>query len=86
MSSNEEKINKAFENSKYEWRTIRGVSKETGLNQEVVKRYVTSHCEQMVKSSARNEKGERLYTTRAHYRGTASVFARISSALKNRGG
>lgn len=36
-------IRKAFENKKYEWRAIRGVSKEAGLNEDDIRNYIQSH-------------------------------------------
>lgn len=86
MSSEEEKIEKAFSNPKYKWRTVRGVAKETGTSPEAVTVYVRSHGDHIVKSSARNKKGEQLYTSREKYRDKAGVFVRLSSAMKNRGG
>ena len=86
MSRSKDKIIRAFGNPKYEWRTIRGVAKETGVTQEDVKSYLTTHGDDIVKSSAHNKRGEQLYTTREHYRTSAGVLSRLSSALKNRGG
>lgn len=78
-------IRKAFENKKYEWRTIRGVSKETGLNEVDILNYIQSHGDEVVKSSARNPEGETLYTLRKSYRERSSLGMRLSSILRNRG-
>jgi len=86
MSSEDEKIKKAFENPKYTWRTVRGVSKETGIKRESVKEYISSHGDNMVRSTSRNRQGEKLFASRKVYREKAGVFRRLSSAMKNRGG
>ncbi|MFK3862822.1 hypothetical protein [Pseudoalteromonas rhizosphaerae] len=78
-------LRKAFENNKYEWRTIRGVSKETGLKEDDVRNYIKSHGDEVVKSSARNAEGETLYTSRKSYRERSSLGMRLSSILRNRG-
>jgi len=86
MAADEEKLKRAFINPKYTWRTIRGISKETGLSNEVIQSYVASHGGVIVKSSSRNARGEQLFASREVYRSKASPFRRISAALKNRGG
>lgn len=81
----EAKIKKAFENEKYEWRTVKGVAKEANTSYEIVQSYVSSHGDELVKSSARNDKGERLFTSRKNYRDRTGPGARILSILRNRG-
>lgn len=78
-------IKKAFANKNYEWRTISGVAKEANVSTEEVKRYISSHGSEIVKSSSRNEVGESLYTLRESYRANAGVGSRISSIFRNRG-
>lgn len=86
MSTKEEKIATAFANPKFKWRTVRGVAKETGFDNDSVSGYVSSHGDDIVKSSARNSKGEILFTSRKKFRDNAGIFSRLSSAMKNRGG
>ena len=86
MSLDEKKLINAFQNKKYKWRTVRGVSKETGFSQVEVKKYISSHGGDILKSSSVNTKGEQLFTSRVSYRNKANPFVRISSILKNRGG
>jgi len=81
----EEKIKKAFGNTKYEWRTIRGVADECGVTQEVVRSYIATHGGEIVKSSARNAEGEPLFTSRKEYRNRANLGLRLSSIMRNRG-
>jgi hypothetical protein len=88
MSSNEDekKIDRALENPKYKWRTIRGVAQETGLSPEKIQEYLVSHGDVFVQSSAISTNGERLFSTRSKYRKTTGFLTRVTSALKNRGG
>lgn len=86
MSFDEKKLKGAFKNPKYTWRTVRGVAKETGINQEIVKNYVINHGDQYIKSSSTNARGEVLFADREVYRSKASPVRRIISAIKNRGG
>lgn len=81
----ENKIENAFKNKDYEWRTIRGVAKEASVSPKVVQEYIYSHGDRVVKSSARNTDREPLYASREIYRDRAGIGARLWSALRNRG-
>ena len=80
-----EKIEKAFENKDYEWRTVRGVAKEARVSQSDVQEYIYKHGDKVVKSSARNRDGEPLYASRRSRREQASISSRFLSAVRNRG-
>jgi hypothetical protein len=73
----EKKIEQAFNNKDYEWRTIRGVAKEAKVNQYEVQEYIYS--------SSRNEDGEPLYGSREARRERGSISSRFLSAVRNRG-
>ena len=81
----EEKIERAFNNENYEWRTIRGVAKEANVTQRDVQEYIYSHGDKVVKSSAKNKDGEQLYGSRKARRERGSIGSRFLSAVKNRG-
>jgi hypothetical protein len=81
----EKKIEQAFNNKDYEWRTIRGVAKEAKVNQYEVQEYIYSHGDKVVKSSSRNEDGEPLYGSREARRERGSISSRFLSAVRNRG-
>ncbi|QYJ78356.1 hypothetical protein [Shewanella acanthi] len=78
------RIQIAFNNDEYEWRTINGVAKESNVSNELVQMYIAENGSEIVKSSARNEKGESLYTSRNNYR-NRSISERLSSIIRNRG-
>ena len=86
MAINDEKVKGAFKNPKFTWRTIRGVAKETGIDVELIQSYVSTHGDEIVRSTSRNNRGEQLFASREVYRSKASPLRRMSAALKNRGG
>ncbi len=74
----------ALENHKYKWRTIEGISKETGLEPKTIKNELQNHDELIIQSSIQSINGEDLYTSRAHYRKKSSVIERITSSIINK--
>ena len=81
----EAKVFKALENSKFTWRTVRGISTEVKLPTQVVHNIIVSQGEHVVVSSVPNTSGETLYASRAIHRKKASHFKRFVAAIKNRG-
>lgn len=87
MSPDEkELLEEAFRNPEFTWRTIRGVSEETGIDPEKVQSFVFNHGDEFIKSTATNQIGEALYAARDVYRTKESPIRRLMSAVKNRGG
>lgn len=86
MTIYDSKIEQAFANPKYTWRTIQGVSKETGVSEKDVHSYIKKNADSYIKSSSKNDRGENLYASRTVYRTKASPFRRIMASVKNRGG
>ena len=84
MSDEWGQLLKALENSKYKWRTLNGISKETGLDVQIVKDRIDKHLDIIIKSSIPSENGEDLYTTRSHYRNKSSFLEKIKSSIINR--
>lgn len=74
----------ALENPKYRWRTIDGVTKETGVDAFTVKRVINKMSDEVVKSSIASTSGEDLFTTRRHLKETESFLSRIGAAIRNR--
>ena len=75
-------IKAALENPKYEWRTLRGVARETSLSESELLAQFKDHEDQVIRSSIPNKDGEDLFTTRDHYRKTASVWDRLTSSIQ----
>jgi hypothetical protein len=80
----QELVQKALEKSEFEWRTIPGIAKETGLDPETVARVLSQLKSQVVKSSKFTKDGRQLYTTRSRYRESASPWRQLLGAIKNR--
>ena len=81
----EAKVFKALENSKFTWRTVRGISTEVKLPTQDVHQIIVSQGERIVVSSVPNTSGETLYASRVVHRKKASHFNRFVAAIKNRG-
>jgi hypothetical protein len=81
-----ERIIKAFEDTEYKYRTVRGVAGETGLDPATVKRIVDWLGAEgvIMQSSMDDPDGTPLYTTRAHYRQKSSFWERLIASLRNR--
>lgn len=78
-----ESVKKALENPEYDWRTIDGVSAQTGLDPKVVNGLLREMSSLVIKSSVPDEKGRALFTTRDHYRKHRSTWNRILTAVSD---
>lgn len=74
-------LEEALENARYDWRTLRGVSKETGLPIDRVQELIERNQKVVIRSSVPSETGEALFTTRRHYRKRASIWDRLRSGV-----
>lgn len=84
MSNDWDKILKALENPDYKWRTLKGISKDTGIEPDIIKKEIYSNLDSIIKSSIPSEDGEDLYTSRPHYRKKSSFFDKLTSSIKNK--
>ena len=78
------RIKQLLEDGHYKWRTLRGISKESGISVEEVKKALGIHSDMVIKSSIPAETGEELYTTREHFRRHQSAFVKLTSSLFSR--
>jgi hypothetical protein len=76
----------ALGETKYKWRTISGISKETGISAEKIQEIITSNPEHIIQSSALSPEGEALFTTREKHQKETSTWSRIGLAIRNRAG
>lgn len=74
----------ALEDPRYEWRSIEGVSLQTGLSEDQVRRIIVEMGDKIVRSSIPDDKGRSLYTTREYYRKTHGIGARLLNALADK--
>jgi hypothetical protein len=81
VASNEEKVLRALENPQFDWRTIEGISKETGLAVEAIRMALENLKDIVIRSSIPASDGRSLYTTRRHYNSRQSLLTRSLSAV-----
>ena len=86
MATPEEKILviNSLENENFKWRTIDGISKETGLEPQVIHQIISQDNENIIQLSSVTEDGKSLFTTREKFSKKASRTQKILGALKNR--
>jgi hypothetical protein len=76
-----QKVVRALENPKWDWRTIGGISEETGLEPSEVSSILKS-LPNVVQTS--DKSGRPLFTTRDHYDKRQNIANRILSAFLDR--
>jgi hypothetical protein len=76
------KLKTALENPKYEWRTLRGLVREAGLDESELLAEMKLHEDEIIRSSIPSKSGEDLFTTRDHYRKKASFWDRLTSSVQ----
>jgi hypothetical protein len=75
---------RALENPKYDWRTIDGVSKETGIDPPQVSLILKSLPKIIDVVQSSDKSGRLLFTTRNHYNKRQNVANRLLSAFSDR--
>lgn len=79
-----ELIKKAAENPKYTFRTLDGLIGEAHVSLADVYQTIEQHPEEFVILFRKGKNGQRLITTRKHYKEKASMGERIMGAVLNR--
>ncbi len=71
---------------KYDWRTVRGISLETGLDAAEVIDILAqlSEDDQVVKSNVPSKEGVDLYTARQRFREKGKFGEKLLGAIRNR--
>jgi len=79
------RVVRALENPKYNWRTIEGISEETGIDVHQVAQILQflPNKVDLVRSVDRSGRRQ-LFTTRNHYNRTQNVLNRILSTFSDR--
>ena len=80
------KVVRALENPKWDWRTIEGISEETGIDRQKVAMILAflPNLVDAVQSSVPDKRGRTLYTTRKHYNSRRNLANRILSTFSDR--
>jgi hypothetical protein len=72
----------AMNNSEYDWRTIAGIAKETGLSASAVSNILERELgNQVVRATDKNHPGEYLYATRDRYNKIRGPWNRVLSVI-----
>ena len=74
----------ALENDKYKWRTLSGLSVDSEMSVEEIRKFLEEHMDEVVQSSIPSNTGAALYTTRNHYRKNSSTLGAIRQSLTGR--
>ncbi|OGL42891.1 MAG: hypothetical protein A2042_01970 [Candidatus Schekmanbacteria bacterium GWA2_38_11] len=79
--ANWDDVKKSLEDSRYKWRTIRGLAKDTASLPEEIQKLLITHSDVVVKSSIPADSGEELFTTREHFRRMQSPLVKIAGSV-----
>jgi len=74
-----ESILRALENPNYDWRTVPGIARETGLSADQVETVLGQIVESIVRTW--DEHARPLFTTRKHYDQNQSLGRKLLSAI-----
>ncbi|HEX4961972.1 MAG TPA: hypothetical protein VF173_14115 [Thermoanaerobaculia bacterium] len=73
----------AINDSKYKWRTPKGIAQSTGIELEEVMRHLDTSGE-IIQARNNNAKGEPLFTTTEKYKENTGLASRVLSAITNK--
>lgn len=76
------RIKEAFESPKFKWRTIKGISEETGISVGLIEAIIVEKEDEIIQSRIPSIDGRDLFTTREHYKESNSFLYRFSEQLK----
>ena len=79
-----ERVLRALEDQRFDWRTVEGVAEQVGVPQTTVRQILEEQKDAIVRSSIPDDAGRNLYTTRKHYRQTHGFAARLRNALTDK--
>jgi hypothetical protein len=77
------RIRRALENDQYSFRTINGAAKEAKIKPADAEEAISQHSDEIVILHRRGSDGERLITTRKHYKKKATLKEKLMGAMLN---
>ena len=83
LADNVKPILDALESPKYQWRTLEGLSKETGVDAEEIQKILTATLSDQVVTTE-DRSGRLLYTTRRHYYASQGLWNHLLTVLSDR--
>ena len=72
-----ESIMSALENPQWEWRTVDGINRDTGIPPDEIRIFLSHSGRWVVKAVARDRLGRALFTSRQRYRESHSLMERL---------
>ena len=72
-----DRIMGALEDARWDWRTVDGISRDTGIPPDEVRGFLARSGGTVVRSVARDRRGRALFTTRKRYRKSHSLIERL---------
>lgn len=72
-----QRIMSALENPQWNWRTVDGIGRETGIPPDEIRRFLFRSGRTVVRSVVRDRQGRDLFTSRRRYRETHSLMERL---------
>lgn len=75
-------VERALEDERYDWRTIKGLARSTGAREDEIVSVLNSLSDQLVRTQ--DADGRSLFTTREHYQKTHGLGDKLLSALADR--
>lgn len=79
LSNAKDKLIRALEDPKWDWRTAEGLAKDTGFSPEQVAYLVKSDPDTFIRSRVPDKDGRPLYSTRDHYAQKRGFLDRLRS-------
>lgn len=76
-------VTQALESPEYDWRTVDGISADTGLDRDTISNLLQEMGNELIKSSVPDNKGRSLYTTRKHYKKSQPLWNRIVTSVSD---
>ena len=71
---------KALEDPRWDWRTVEGLSRDTGLPLDYIRTTLESSSDEVIRSRTPDAEGRALYTTRRHYTKRRGFFDHLRSS------
>ncbi len=79
----EPKVIEAFKNSKYRWRTIRGVSKQTNIPPDKLYKLIEK-SDLFIRAKKSNREGQPLFALREKYNQETPFGVKLLNAITNK--
>ena len=68
---------RALEDARWDWRTVDGISRDTRIPRDEIRRFLYQAGRTVVRSVARDRQGRSLFTTRKRYHERHSLIERL---------